>query len=84
MSKVTMHWFMGLLQDDLVKIGCDHFIVVINIMISIYLNDDFYEIIRPEMYLEFYDLFYTRIIHFVLISHLLLSYIQICQLTHYY
>ena len=64
MSKVTMHWFMGLLQDDLVKIGCDHFIVVINIMISIYLNDDFYEIIIPEMYLEFYDLFYKRIISF--------------------
>ena len=31
MSKVTMHGFMGLLEDDLVKIGCDHFIALISI-----------------------------------------------------
>lgn len=31
MSKVTMHWFMGLLEDNLVKIGCDHFIALTNI-----------------------------------------------------
>ena len=31
MSKVTIHWLLGLLEDDIVKIGCDHFIALISI-----------------------------------------------------